>query len=73
VSVRSQIHKAVDNTADTIDEAKHRVKAGAERGKRKAVGKRMTAGGKLASKTKESGHTVVADFDRAKRKVRAKL
>mgnify|MGYP001437010101 CR=1 FL=1 len=73
MSVRRKIHKAVDNTADTLDEAKHRVKAGAERGKREAARKRMTPGQKLASKTKETGHTVAADFDRAKRKVRNRL
>ncbi|HEY4441790.1 MAG TPA: hypothetical protein VGN14_15120 [Candidatus Elarobacter sp.] len=58
------------DTRDAVDEAKHRVKAGAEKAKRAVEGDSMPMGDRVASHAKEIGHNVAADVDRAKRDVR---
>lgn len=55
---------------DTADEAKHRFKAGEERGKREAGRDQMTTTEKVRSSLKEAGHETAAELDKAKRKVR---
>jgi len=68
------LEKKLDNLGkdvnDTVDEAKHRFKAGEERGKREAMGPDMTTTEKVDSSLKEAGHKTAAEFDKAKRKVR---
>ena len=58
------------DTHDALDEAKHRVKAGAEKVKRGLEGDAMPLGDRVASHAKEIGHNVAADVDHAKRDVR---
>lgn len=68
------LEKKLDNfgkdVQDTADEAKHRVKAGMEHGKRDAVGPEMTTTEKVDSSLKEAGHKTAAEIDKAKRNVR---
>jgi hypothetical protein len=59
-----------EDTQDLLDEAKHRVKAGAEKVKRTVEGDQMPLGERVASNVKEAGHNIKADYDRAKRDVR---
>jgi hypothetical protein len=58
------------DTHDALDEAKHRVQAGAEKVKRAVEGDSMPLGDRVASHVKEAGHDVKADYDKAKRDVR---
>jgi vacuolar-type H+-ATPase subunit H len=70
MGLKDQIDKAVDDAGDTIDEAKHRTQAEAERANRDANGDLMPAGDKAKSMVDEAGHRVAAEADRAKRAVR---
>ena len=58
------------DTADTIDEVKHRVAAGGEKMKRAVEGDSMPLGERIGSHVKEMGHDVAADVHRSKRDVR---
>jgi len=58
------------DTHDALDEAKHRVQAGAEKVKRAVEGDDMPLGDRVASHVKEAGHELKADFDATKRDVR---
>jgi hypothetical protein len=58
------------DTHDALDEAKHRVQAGAEKVKRAAEGHDMPLGDRVASHVKEAGHDMKADYDKTKRDVR---
>ena len=59
-----------DDTADALDEIKHRVKAGGEKVKRGVEGDSMPLGERVASHVKEMGHDMKADYDKTKRDVR---
>ena len=58
------------DTHDTLDEAKHRVQAGAEKVKRAVEGDDMPLGERVASHVKEAGHDLKADYDKTKREAR---
>ena len=58
------------DTHDALDEAKHRVQAGAEKVKRAVEGDSMPLGDRVVSHVKEAGHDLKADYDKAKRDVR---
>jgi hypothetical protein len=58
------------DTHDALDEAKHRVQAGAEKVKRAVGGDDMPLGDRIVSHVKEAGHDVKADYDKTKRDVR---
>ncbi|HWT05530.1 MAG TPA: hypothetical protein VN224_07220 [Xanthomonadales bacterium] len=58
------------DTHDALDEAKHRVQAGAEKVKRAVEGDDMPLGDRVASHVKEAGHDLKADYDKTKREVR---
>jgi hypothetical protein len=58
------------DTHDALDEAKHRVQAGAEKVKRAVEGDNMPLGDRVASHVKEAGHELKADYDKTKRDVR---
>jgi hypothetical protein len=65
-----RIETIKEDTKDTLDEAKHRVKAGGEKVKRAVEGDQMPLGERVVSNVKEAGHNMKADYDRAKRDVR---
>ena len=67
---RDKVDTIKGDTADMLDEAKHRVKAGAEKMKRAVEGDQMPLGERVASHVKEAGHDIAADVDKAKRDVR---
>jgi hypothetical protein len=58
------------DTHDALDEAKHRVQAGAEKVKRAVEGDSMPLGDRVTSHVKEAGHDLKADYDKTKRDVR---
>jgi hypothetical protein len=58
------------DTHDALDEAKHRVQAGAEKVKRAVEGDDMPLGDRVASHVKEAGHDMKAGYDKNKRDVR---
>ncbi len=70
MAVKKNVRKMADNVKDSIGEAKHRTKAGLERGKRDVGRNEMTAGEKMKSTVKEGGERVAAGVDRAKREIR---
>ncbi len=63
-------HTIKADTQDTLDEAKHRVKAGGEKLNRAVQGDDMPLGDRVASHVKEAGHEMKADVDKAKRETR---
>jgi len=67
---RDKVETIKADTKDTLDEAKHRVKAGAEKAKRAVEGDAMPLGERVASHVKEMGHDMKADLDRSKREMR---
>jgi hypothetical protein len=67
---RDRLETIKGDTADALDEAKHRVKAGGEKAKRAVEGDAMPMGDRIASHVKEAGHNLAGDVDRAKRDVR---
>jgi hypothetical protein len=60
------------DTHDALDEAKERVKAGAEKVNRAVQGDAMPLGDRVASHVKEAGHELKAEYDETKRDVRDK-
>lgn len=60
----------VKNVRDTVDEAKHRTIADAERARRETLGDEMTPGEKVKSGANEAKHRVEAEIDKGKREVR---
>lgn len=59
------------DTHDAMDEAKHRVAAGAEKVKRAVQGDAtMPLGDRIVSHVKEAGHNLKADVDKASRETR---
>ena len=58
------------DTADAIDEVKHRVAAGGERMKRAVEGDGMPLGERIGSHVKEIGHDVAAGAHRDARELR---
>ena len=67
---RDRIETVKADTADMVDEAKHRLAAGAEKAKRAVEGDAMPLGDRAASHVKEAGDDVAADVDKAKRELR---
>ncbi len=67
---RDRVDTIKGDTADMVDETKHRVEAGAEKAKRAVEGDAMPLGDRVASHVKEAGHNLAADVDKAKRDVR---
>jgi hypothetical protein len=67
---RDKVETLKGDTHDVLDEAKERMKAGAEKVKRAVAGDDMTLGERVGSHVKEMGHDLRADADRAKRDVR---
>jgi hypothetical protein len=67
---RDKVETIKGDTGDMVDEAKHRVAAGAEKAKRAVEGDAMPLGDRVASHVKEAGHDIAADIDKAKRDVR---
>ena len=68
--VKRTVDTVKDDTHDALDEAKHRVQAGAEKVKRAVEGDNMPLGDRVASHVKEAGHDLAADYDKTKRDVR---
>jgi hypothetical protein len=67
---RDKVETIKGDASDMVDEAKHRVAAGAEKAKRAVEGDAMPLGDRVASHVKEAGHDIAADIDKAKRDVR---
>lgn len=67
---RRTVDTVKGDTHDALDEAKHRVQAGAENVKRAVEGDNMPLGDRIASHVKEAGHDLKADYDKTKRDVR---
>jgi hypothetical protein len=67
---RDKVETIKGDTADMVDEAKHRVAAGGEKAKRAVEGDAMPLGERVASHVKEAGHDIAADVDKTKREVR---
>ena len=68
--MRRTVDTIKGDTHDALDEAKHRVQAGAEKMKRAVEGDDMPLGERVGSHVKEAGHDLKADFDKSKRDVR---
>ena len=68
--VKRTVDTIKGDTRDALDEAKHRVQAGAEKVKRAVEGDSMPLGDRVASHVKEAGHDLKADYDKTKRDVR---
>ena len=68
--MRRTVDTIKGDTHDALDEAKHRVQAGAEKVKRAVEGDDMPLGDRIASHVKEAGHDLKADYDKTKRDVR---
>jgi hypothetical protein len=66
------IEKGIKNVKDAVTEAGHRSAAEGERIKRDLAGDAMTPSEKLGSAANEAKEDVLAEVDRAKRKVREK-
>jgi len=64
------IEKTAKNIKDAITEAGHRSAAEGERAKRDLAGDEMTSSEKLGSMVNETKEDVLAEVDRAKRKIR---
>ena len=69
-TTRNRASTVKDDLHDAVDEAKERMKAGAEKVKRAVQGDSMPLGDRIVSHVKETGHDVKADVDHAKRDVR---
>jgi hypothetical protein len=67
---RDRVETIKNDARDALDEAKERVKAGAEKAKRAVEGDRMPLGERVASHVKEAAHDAKADLDKTKREVR---
>jgi hypothetical protein len=69
-AARRTVDTIKGDTHDALDEAKHRVQAGAEKVKRAVEGDDMALGDRVVSHVKEAGHDLKADYDKTKRDVR---
>ncbi len=69
-TTRKTVDTLKSDTHDALDEAKERVKAGAEKVNRAVQGDRMPLGDRVASHVREAGHDLKGDFDKTKRDVR---
>lgn len=69
-TVRRTVETIKGDTHDALDEAKERVKAGAEKAKRAVEGDSMPLGERIGSHVNEMGHDLRADYDKTKRDVR---
>ena len=69
-NARDAVETIKGDTRDLLDEAKERVKAGAENVKRAVEGDSMPLGDRVVSHLKEAGHGLKADVDKAKREAR---
>jgi hypothetical protein len=67
---RDRIETIKGDVRDTVDEAKERAKADAERAKRAVEGEQMPLGERVASNVKEAAHNLKAEFDKTKRATR---
>lgn len=67
---REKLDVVKDDTHDTLDEAKERVKAGGEKLNRAVQGDDMPLGERIGSHLREAGHNLKADLDKSKRDVR---
>ncbi len=67
---RDTLNTLKDDVRDGADEAKNRAQAGGERLSRNVQGENMPLGDRIASTVKEAGHSLAAEFDKAKRDVR---
>jgi len=72
MGLRDDVKRGVDNTADAVDEAKHRAAAEAEKLRRETAGDVMTPGEKAKSAIDEAGHRVAAGVDHLKQDIRKK-
>lgn len=68
--MRRTVDTIKGDTHDALDEAKHRVQAGAEKMKRAVEGDDMPLGERVGSHVNEAGHDLKADYDKTKRDVR---
>jgi hypothetical protein len=68
--LRRTVETVKGDTHDALDEAKHRVQAGAEKVKRAVEGDDMPLGDRVVSHVKEAGHDLKAEYDKTKRDVR---
>ena len=68
--LRRTVETIKGDTHDALDEAKHRVQAGAEKVKRAVEGDDMPLGDRVVSHVKEAGHDLKAEYDKTKRDVR---
>ncbi|HZO93958.1 MAG TPA: hypothetical protein VFB22_09300 [Candidatus Baltobacteraceae bacterium] len=69
-TTRDTIETLKADTHDALDEAKERVKAGAEKLDRAVQGDRMPLGERVASHVREAGHDLKGDMHKAARDVR---
>jgi hypothetical protein len=72
MALKDEFDRAVDNTKDATNEAKHRLEAEAEKAKRELAGDSMTTSEKVGSVLNEAQKNVEADMDHVKRDVRDK-
>jgi F0F1-type ATP synthase membrane subunit b/b' len=72
MGIKDELHKVIDNAADALSEAGHKVNASTEQAKRDAAGDEMSTGEKAKSVLNQGKENVLAEVDRAKQDVRNK-
>jgi hypothetical protein len=70
--VADAVKHGVDDVRDTVNEARHRGEAEAERAKRETAGDALTPGEKVGSALNEGKERTLAEIDKAKRDLRDK-
>jgi hypothetical protein len=72
MGIKDELHKVIDNAADALSEAGHKLNANTEQAKRDAAGDEMSAGEKAKSILNQGKETVLAEVDKTKQDVRNK-
>jgi len=72
MGIKDELHKVIDNAADALSEAGHKVNASTEQAKRDAAGDEMSTAEKAKSVLNQGKENVLAEVDRAKQDVRNK-
>jgi hypothetical protein len=70
MGIKDELHKVIDNAADALSEAGHKLNANTEQATRDAAGDEMTAGEKAKSILNQGKEDVLAGVDHAKQDVR---
>jgi F0F1-type ATP synthase membrane subunit b/b' len=72
MDIKDALHKTIDNAADALSEAGHRINASTEQAKRDAAGDEMSTGDKAKSVLNEGKEKILAEVDKTKQDVRNK-